>query len=369
MENKLAIIDKDKCTLCGACVEKCNFAAIEIERKDTGKTEDFNTYRGIGVIVEVINEKLNSASLEMLGAAVCLNEKLKDKVIAFVAGKNCKQFVNTLFEYGADKVVLYENDGLQYLNDEIFSEIYQLMIKNHKPEIVLTAATAYGRAVAPRVAVMLRTGLTADCTELEIDIEKRELKQTRPAFGGNIMATIVCPNHRPQMATVRAKVMKKIEPRSGIQGELIIENYNFSDFQSGMKVLRSEYDTSSKVNITEADIIVAGGRGMNSPDSFKMLEELANLLNGAVGASRAAVDAGWIDYSHQVGQTGKTVQPKIYIACGISGAIQHLAGMKSSDYIIAINKDKNAPIFSVADIGIVGDVFEIIPELIKNLKK
>lgn len=183
------------------------------------------------------------------------------------------------------------------------------------------------------------------------------------------MATIVCPNHRPQMATVRPKVMKKIEPRANAKGELIIEKFEFSDFKTGLKVINTEYDTSTKVNITEADIIVAGGRGIGSPENFKMLEELANLLNGAVGASRAAVDSGWINYGHQVGQTGKTVQPKIYIACGISGAIQHLAGMKSSDIIIAINKDKTAPIFGVADIGIVGDAFEIIPQLIKKLKK
>jgi len=305
----------------------------------------------------------------MIGAAVNLNKSLNDRITVFLIGSSIKQHIPTLFEYGADRVVAIDNDALKHFNDEIYAGILTQILRKYKPEIVLTGATAFGRALAPRIASALRTGLTADCTELQIDADKRELKQTRPAFGGNIMATIICPNHRPQMATVRPKVMKKIEPMPNRSGELIEEPVNPQDYKTGMRVLDSIADTTQKINIAEADIIVSGGRGLGTPDKFKLLEELAGLLNGAVGASRAAVDSGWIDYSHQVGQTGKTVQPKVYIACGISGAIQHLAGMKSSDFIIAINKDKNAPILQVADIGIVGDIFEIIPELIKLLKK
>jgi electron transfer flavoprotein alpha subunit len=225
-----------------------------------------------------------------------------------------------------------------------------------------------GRSFIPRVAVELKTGLTADCTELSIDTENRQLLQTRPAFGGNIMATIRCPDHRPQMATVRHKVMTPIKRDPNRKGKIIQEKINFDQTKIVSKLLKFVRDESQQVNLTDADIIVSGGRGVKNADNFKLLRGLAAKLNAAIGASRAAVDSGWIPYSHQVGQTGKTVKPKIYIACGISGAIQHLVGMQSSDIIIAINKDPDAPIFKVADFGVVGDLFEVIPALIKKLE-
>ena len=240
-------------------------------------------------------------------------------------------------------------------------------MKRYKPEIILIGATTYGRSLAPRVSSRLNTGLTADCTGLEIDPETRNLMQTRPAFGGNLMATIICPNHRPQMSTVRPKVMKPMEPDASRTGSVIRPEVNIP-VDLKVKVLDVVQTLCEKVNLTEADIIVSGGRGMGDPKNFTLIEQLAAVLGGAVGASRATVDAGWIDYSHQVGQTGKTVGPKVYFACGISGAIQHLAGMSSSDVIIAINKNPDAPIFKVATFGIVGNALEVLPELIREFK-
>ena len=231
----------------------------------------------------------------------------------------------------------------------------------------IVGATVFGRSFIPRVAVELKTGLTADCTGLEIDQETGGLLQTRPAFGGNIMATIVTPNHLPQMATVRHKVMDAAPRDESGKGELIIEKVDFSKFKNDSKYLDFVYDDTQTVNLTEADFVVSGGRGLKKKENFEMLEELAKSLDAAVGASRAAVDSEWISYPHQVGQTGKTIKPKIYLAIGISGAIQHLAGMQSSDYIIAINKDPDAPIFKAADLGIVGDLFEIVPKLTRKL--
>jgi electron transfer flavoprotein alpha subunit len=245
------------------------------------------------------------------------------------------------------------------------------LINEYKPEIVLTGATAMGRAFIPRVAAMIDTGLTADCTGLDICQETKMLLQTRPAFGGNIMATILCQNYRPQMATVRHKVMKEAAIEKGRKAEIINVDYSKKKqiLTSRTKFIEEVVEEMHTVNIAEADIIVSGGRGLGGPENFKIIEELAQALGGAVGASRAAVDSDWIPYSHQVGQTGKTVCPKIYVACGISGAIQHLIGMQSADTIIAINKDPNAPIFQVASYGIVGDLFEVVPKLTKMLKK
>ncbi|MDD5673745.1 MAG: electron transfer flavoprotein subunit alpha/FixB family protein, partial [Chitinivibrionales bacterium] len=234
---------------------------------------------------------------------------------------------------------------------------------------VLAGATSIGRSFLPKVAARVHGGLTADCTKLEIDVEKHLLLGTRPAFGGNLMATIICPDYRPQMATVRHKVMKPALRNELRTGEVIVHKIAPGSILERTKILDIVKEVQSTVNLTEADIIVAGGRGMQSPENFKMLRELAEVLGGAIGASRAAVDNGWMPYSSQVGQTGKTVCPKLYIACAISGAVQHMAGMQSADYIIAINKDANADIFQVANLGIVGDVFAIVPELIKSLKE
>jgi electron transfer flavoprotein alpha subunit len=242
------------------------------------------------------------------------------------------------------------------------------LINEYKPEIVLCGATSTGRSLIARVAVKIDAGLTADCTALDIDQERGLLLQTRPAFGGNIMATIICPNHRPQMSTVRHKVMKEAEIDKSRTGQIIKKTYSDETLSSRTKILDVIEEEGQTINLSEADIIVSGGRGLGKPESFRLLHDLADAIGGAVGASRAAVDSDWIAYSHQVGQTGKTVCPKIYIACGISGQIQHLAGMSSSDIIIAINKDPDAPIFKVANYGIVGDLFEIVPALTKKLK-
>jgi electron transfer flavoprotein alpha subunit len=273
-----------------------------------------------------------------------------------------------LIKKGADKVYVVESPHLRNYQDESYARVLSALIREYKPEIVLTGATSIGRALIPRVAIEIETGLTADCTGLEIDTESRLLLQTRPAFGGNIMATIVCRDHRPQMATVRHKVMKELERDDSRNGEIIKKDFPEEVFFSRTKLLNSVEEATDLVNITEADIIVSGGKGLGKAENFTIIEELAKVLGGAVGASRATVDAGWIPYSHQVGQTGKTVCPKLYIACGISGAIQHLAGMQSSETIIAINKDPEAPIFKVATYGIVGDLFEVVPQLIKKLQ-
>jgi electron transfer flavoprotein alpha subunit len=242
------------------------------------------------------------------------------------------------------------------------------VIREHQPEVVLAGATALGRSFIPRVAAILNTGLTADCTGLDIDTEKRLLRQTRPTFGGNIMATIICPDKRPQMSTVRPRVFKKSNPDPFRKGQIIKVDFKKEGVTAKTKLLSFVEDITEKIKLEDADIIVSGGRGLGKAENFKLLEELADVLNAALGSSRAAVDEGWIPYSHQVGQTGKTVCPKLYIACGISGAIQHLAGMQTSDCIVAINDNPDAPIFQVAHYGIVGDLFQVVPMLIKKLK-
>ena len=311
--------------------------------------------------------RVADVSLELLGVGRRLADERGSELTAVLFGATEDEAAH-LIHWGADRVLHADSPIFKYFNDDPYVELLSRLINQYKPEIVLTGATPVGRSFFPRVAARVKTGLTADCTSLEIDGEGGHLLQIRPAFGGNIMATILCPRHRPQMATVRPRVMKKGEFNEQRKGEII--KIDTSELVSRTKVLESVKETSdAKVNLQEADIIVAGGRGIGGPEGFKMLEELATLLGGAVGASRAAVDEGWISYSHQVGQTGKTVCPKIYIACGISGAVQHLVGMQSSDVIIAINKNPEAPIFNVANIGIVGDVSEVVPELIKKVKE
>jgi electron transfer flavoprotein alpha subunit len=283
-------------------------------------------------------------------------------------GNNVESITQDLIAHGADKVYHVDSPELNDYRDEPYSRIVSKLIVKYKPEIVLCGATIIGRSLIPRVAVQIGTGLTADCTGLDIAKDTGLLLQTRPAFGGNIMATIITANNRPQMATVRHKVMKEVAADKTRRGEIVKVDFQKQDYYSRTKVQKFVEELEETVNLTEADIIVSGGRGIKAPENFALIRELAKVLGGAVGSSRAAVDNGWIPYSHQVGQTGKTVCPKIYIACGISGAIQHLVGMQSSDTIIAINKDPDAPIFKVASYGIVGDLFEVIPELIKQIK-
>ncbi|NLY19564.1 MAG: electron transfer flavoprotein subunit alpha [Clostridiaceae bacterium] len=370
--NAIEVTDKkaeilDNCTLCGSCVSSCKFNAIEFVKDEEAESSGLSSYKGVWVFAEHKNGEARQIAFELLGSGRKLADDLSVPLSAVLIGSEIEKEAEKLFAYGADKVYLVEDESLRLFNDESYADIFVQLIKSYKPEIVLMGATTYGRSLAPRVASRLNTGLTADCTELSIDPEKKILMQTRPAFGGNLMATIICPNHHPQMATVRPKVMKPIQPDESRKGEIIRPeiNINSNPKVKVVDVVRTLYET---VNLAEADIIVSGGRGLGDPKNFALVEELARVLGGAVGASRATVDAGWIDYSHQVGQTGKTVGPKVYFACGISGAIQHLAGMSSSDIIIAINKNPDAPIFKVATFGIVGDVLEVLPALIKEFK-
>ncbi len=366
IKDKLAEIDADKCVLCGACVSECKFDAIIIRKR--GKVDvDKSQYKGVWVFSELHDGKeVAPVSLELLGKGRELADQRECELTAILFGNEVEALAEELIAYGADKVITVDHPLLEQFDDLPFTLAMTKLAEQYKPEIILAGATNIGRSFIPRVAVKLHTGLTADCTGLDIDIESGNLLQTRPAFGGNIMATILTPDHRPQMATVRHKVMTPLEKDMERSGTVVSEQVDFDDMETFL--LERVKDDTQTVNISEANFVVSGGRGMKEPKNFEMLHELAKHLGGAVGASRAAVDAEWIPYPHQVGQTGKTIKPKIYIACGISGAIQHLAGMSSSDYIIAINKDPDAPIFKVADLGIVGDVFEVLPLLNKKFK-
>jgi electron transfer flavoprotein alpha subunit len=289
---------------------------------------------------------------------------------AIIIGHNVGHLCGEAFEHGADRAVLLDAPVYTHYRTQPFSDAICHLIEKHRPEVILMGATAQGRDLAGAVATVVGTGLTADCTGLGID-DKRNLMQTRPAFGGNIMATIMCDKYRPQMATVRPHVMHMPELRPGRKGEIIHESFAPLEENVLVKVLEviNDRDGKDQVDVAAAEIIVSGGRGLKGPENFHLIRELADALGAAVGASRAVVDAGWIDHQHQVGQTGLTVAPKLYIACGISGAIQHLAGMRTSGCIVAINKDPDAPIFKIADYGIVGDLFEIIPIMVEEARK
>jgi len=367
---KTAVIDLNKCTYCGACVDACKkYAAIVLQKEEEARIEaGKDEYRGVWVFAEQRHGKISEVVFELLGVGRKLADKLKVPLSAVLIGYKVEQYAQELIYYSADRVYVYDDEKFAEFRDEVYTKVLADLIKEEKPEIVLMGATAIGRSFASRVATRLHTGLTADCTELDIDPQTRDLLQTRPAFGGNIMATIRTPRHRPQMATVRHKVMKPAPYDTSRKGE-IIKKKSDSIIPQWNQFIQFIEDTTQKVNLADADIIVSGGRGLGKPEGFKLIEELATLLGGAVGASRAAVDAGWISYSHQVGQTGRTVAPKLYIACGISGAVQHLVGMSSSKVIVAINKDRDAPIMKVATFALVGDLYEIVPAIINELTK
>lgn len=326
-------------------------------------------FKDVWVFAEQRENSLQNVTLELLGEGKRLAEKLDEELCAVLVGDNVFNLASTLFEYGADKVYLIENELLGNYTTDGYTKVISDLVEEENPEIFLIGATNIGRDLAPRVASRITTGLTADCTKLDIDLESRELLQTRPAFGGNLMATIVTSDFRPQMATVRPGVMQKIEPEPGESGQVIRITSDISpaDIRINIKEVREEEQQG--VLLEEAEVIVSGGRAMQGSEGFEELKPLAKILDGEIGASRAAVDSGWIDKSHQVGQTGKTVQPVIYIACGISGAIQHLAGMKESDVIIAINTDPDAPIIDVANYSIIGDYKEVVPALVEALEE
>jgi electron transfer flavoprotein alpha subunit len=357
---------KEGCTSCGACRDACNLMAITVEAPQKAAAAD-DTYRGVWVFAEQWHGGMKNVTYELLAKGRELADTLKTDLSAVCFGHNVAD-VYGLIGYGADKVFFVDSPDMAENQEDLLTYKFIEMIKEHKPEIILAGATALGRAFIPRVAAILNTGLTADCTGLDIDMEKRLLLQTRPTFGGNIMATIICPNKRPQMATVRPRVFKKGTPDIKRQGQVIKVDFKHGSIAAKTRLLSFIEDVTERIKLEDADVIVAGGRGLGKAENFKLLGELAEAVGGALGASRAAVDEGWIPYSHQVGQTGKTVCPKLYIACGISGAIQHLAGMQTSDVIVAINDDPNAPIFQVAHYGIVGDLFQVVPLMIKKIK-
>jgi electron transfer flavoprotein alpha subunit len=368
MANRKAVIDMAKCTFCGACVPACKFVAIEIN-KDEGLRKDLSAYRDVWVFCEQKKGVIQTISFELLGEGKKLAKKLGVKLCAVILGFGIEPKIEELSARGADKIYIVDHPELKNYLDDPYTNVLTSLSEEYKPEVILCGATVIGRSLVSRVAVKIDAGLTADCTGLDIDDKDKLLLQTRPAFGGNIMATIITPNHRPQMATVRHKVMKEAEIHKAHKAEVIRKTYPDAMLKSRTTLIDIVEEIEETVNLAEADIIVSGGRGLAAPENFALVKELAKTIGAAVGASRATVDAGWIPYSHQVGQTGKTVCPKLYIACGISGQIQHLIGMQSSKVIVAINKDPDAPIFKVATYGIVGDLFEIIPALTKEFKR
>lgn len=323
-------------------------------------------YNGVWVFAEQREGHLEKVSLELLGEGRKIADKLGVKLTALLLGSGIKDLGKGLRNHGADEVLVVDNKELEHYTTDGYTKVICDLVNKRKPGILFIGATFIGRDLGPRVAARLETGLTADCTSLDVDITNGNLLATRPAFGGNLMATIVCPDHRPQMATVRPGVFEKLEEEEKEDGvEEIQVNLSSEDIRT--KVLEIVKENKEIVDISEANFIVAGGRGMGSQENFKLLYELAEALGGVVAASRAAVDKGWLDKAYQVGQTGKTVRPNIYIACGISGAIQHVAGMQDSDLIIAVNKDESAPIMKIADYGIVGDIVKVIPQMIAEV--
>ena len=337
-------------------------------------------YKGVFVYAQQVDNEISSIALELLGKANELAKDLNTDVTAVLIGSGVAGLVDTLAEYGADKVIVVDDPELKEYRTEPYAHALSSVINEYKPEIVLVGATAIGRDLGPRVSARVATGLTADCTVLEIgdfplnaipgqEQKHNQLLMTRPAFGGNTIATIACPDNRPQMATVRPGVMQKIDPIAGAKAEVIEYNPGFIPDNKYVEILDIVKELSDTVDIMDAKILVSGGRGVGSAENFKMLQDLADVIGGTVSCSRAVVDNGWLPKELQVGQTGKTVRPNVYFAIGISGAIQHTAGMEESDIIIAINKDDSAPIFDVADYGIVGDLNKIVPKLTEELKK
>ncbi|WP_425058715.1 Caffeyl-CoA reductase-Etf complex subunit CarE [Sporomusa carbonis] len=359
------------CTACGACISSCPAEAIAQEAGDNvqGEKMDVSQYKGVWVYLEQYEGNLRRVGLELMAPGRKLADELGQELAVVIIGDKVEPLAAQAIERGADKVYLVEGPEYAHYNGDAYTLSFTHLINTYKPNVLLLGATNDGRELGPRIASRLGTGLCADCTDLQIDPETKLVAWTRPAFGGNIMATIFCPDHRPQIGTVRGKVFKPVEPDASRTGKIVRVRPEISAEAIRTKFVEILQQCSSSCNLEEAEIIVSCGRGIGKRENLKLAEELADALGGVVGASRPLVDSEWIPSLHQVGQTGKTVSPKIYIACGISGAIQHLAGMSSSDTIIAINKDPDAPIFKIADYGIVGDVLEIMPILTEEIRK
>ncbi|HBF7605017.1 electron transfer flavoprotein subunit alpha/FixB family protein [Clostridioides difficile] len=330
---------------------------------------NLNDYNGVWVIGEQREGKINPVTIELIGEGRKLADQLGKELAVVIAGYEVEKEVKELLHYSVDKVYYINDPLLKDFTTDGYAISIANLIERKKPEVVLVGATSIGRDIAPRIAGKVGTGLTADCTKLKIDSTDNKLLQTRPAFGGNLMATIVCPKNRPQMSTVRPGVMAKAVRNESETGILEVVTPELTEKMIRTRLVEILPQEKKSVNLTDARIIVSGGRGLKRAEGFELIKELADKLGAEIGASRAAVDSGWIEHSHQVGQTGTTVRPELYIACGISGAIQHLAGMSDSKYIVAINKDAKAPIFSICDYGIVGDLYEIIPEMIESLNR
>lgn len=330
---------------------------------------NISNFKGVWILGEQRNGEISDVSYELIAWGRDLADKLSEKLTAVILGSNLKDKVNELIYRGADRVIVVDSEQFSFDAPDLHSNVLERLVRKYKPEIFIASATTYGRTVMPILAAKLETGLTADCTGLDIDKESRLLIQTRPAIGGNVMATIKTPDHRPQMSTVRPRSKRPLGRDEARKGEIIFEEVPNELLKSKVKLVDFVKDETAESPIQEADIVVSGGKGLKDGKNFKMLYELASLLGGAVGASRQAVDMGWIPYSHQVGLSGKTVSPRLYVAIGISGAVQHLAGMSSAETIVSINKDPEANIFKVSDFGIVGDLFDIVPILIEKLKK
>ena len=386
--NKLGKVAKvnAKCSFCNQCLTACKFGAIQEKKQEAAV--DLSAYKHIWVFAEQRQGKIQNVALELIGEGKRLAKDISDdtQLCAVLIGNNIDHLAQECFEYGADKVYMVQDPLLENYTTDGYTKVMKQLIDEYKPEIVLYGATHIGRDFAPRIAARCNTGLTADCTHLDVKVSKyiefakanttldtstldpndpsTGIKQTRPAFGGNLMATIVCPKTRPQMSTVRPGVMQKQERVPGATGEVVNVKPDIKASDIRIEIKDIVKSMKEMVSLTDAKIICSGGRGLGDASGFELIQKFADKVGGVVGASRAAVDAGWIDHSHQVGQTGTTVKPEIYFACGISGAIQHLAGMQTSNCIVAINKDPDAPIMEVADYAIVGDLYKVIPEII-----
>ena len=368
VEEGCAVVN-DSCTLCGSCVDTCEPEALHIEETEKIVQSDLDEWSGIWVFAEFRRGSIAAVAYELLGIGRQLADQRGVPLSAVIVGSGVEEYADSLIASGADKVYFVDDPRLELFREDVYGRVFEELIRKHKPEVVLAGATAIGRSFIPQVANILGAGLTADCTQLSIRPEDGMLLQTRPAFGGNIMATIECPHTRPQMATVRPKVMKPAQPDIDRQGEVIRWVPTKNALSSQVEVLESVQSEHDNVNIQEVEILISGGRGLESEKGFELIRELAEELGGAVAASRAAVDSGWISYPHQVGQTGKTVCPKLYIACGISGAIQHAVGMQSAETIVAINRDESAPICDIATFSLIGDLFDIVPLLTTKIRE